>query len=196
MKKSILVLLALVLVFPFLFMGCGETDTVKYLGKLAKKDYSEIALTETVTVGGDTLTSTVTVKNEKKVSYIAYSVETLNEISFLETPTTDRTVKSGSVTVKKGKIIEQNGAEVENIDFPALSGVGMKFSDAFFADMVSEDGKFEARVTDPAGFLGKTDFSADNMRVTVLYGEALDRITVTYKTRDGVSVTADYTFTA
>ena len=196
MKKSFSVLLALVLVFLFLFTGCGKTDTVNYLAKLAKKDYSEIALAETVTVGGDTLTSTVTVKNEKKVSYIAYSVETLSEIGFLETPTTDRTVKTGSVTVKKGKIIEQNGAAVENIDFPALSGVGMKFSDAFFADMIWQDGKFEARVTDPAGFLGKTDFSADNMRVTVLYGEALNRITVTYKTSDGASVTADYTFTA
>lgn len=196
MKKSLLVFLALVLVFLFLFTGCGETDTVNYLAKLAKKDYSEIALTETVTVGGDTLTSTVTVKNEKKVSYIAYAVETLNEIGFLEAPTTDRTVKTGSVTVKKGKIIEQNGVEVENIDFPALSGVGMKFSDTFFADVVWQDGKFEAKVTDPAGFFGKTDFSADNMRVTVLYGESLDRITVTYKTSDGASVTADYTFTA
>ncbi|MGM9609206.1 MAG: hypothetical protein ACI3XE_03160 [Eubacteriales bacterium] len=196
MKKSFSVLLALVLVFLFLFTGCGETDTVGYLAKLAKKDYSEIALTETVTVGGDTLTSTVTVKNEKKVSYIAYAVETLNEIGFLEAPTTDRTVKTGSVTEKKGKIIEQNGVEIEKIDFPALSGVGMKFSDAFFADMVWQEGKFEAKVTDPAGFFGKTDFSADNMRVTVLYGESLDRITVTYKTSDGASVTADYTFTA
>jgi len=185
MKKKIF---ALVILTVALFTLCACSDAYADLNKLSALNYGEIKITVNTSYGGETLTDVYEVNNDGNKSVVNYSVERLSEVS-LDGVGDYKTVKKGSFTAENGKIVGG-----EEIDFEAAAYSGFKFNKAYFTDVKTSNGEFEAAVKSPAEFMGKPNLNCNNMKVTVTYGETLKSAVITYTSANGAEIEITYTF--
>ena len=161
------------------------------LNELAAKSHDSGKLTVVTTVGDDVLTSTYTLSTTADGVKVEYQIQTLATIT-VDEPTTERIVTtSGSYVVKDGKVVQQNGQNCD-IALETVSAQGIKFDNAYFAEVKESDGKFVANVTNVKGFIG--DVAATDMTVEVTCtAQAITNLVINYKTTIA-TVTMTYAF--
>lgn len=166
--------------------ACGEeakNDLYDDFNRMTKAEYTDYRI-EVCSVSDDNaLNSTYKVKAENGMNKIEYTYEVLNPISDIDgeivMPSEYKSVKSGTVTVKNGKIIEQNGEEL-NIEVARIDKIGLKFNETYFANITSETNCFKAQVKNVEGFTGKS-ISCAEMAVEIEYNEnKFEQIVISY----------------
>ena len=177
-------------------MGAEETIYGK-LNSLADEEHSRI----TVTVVSDHPLGTL--ENEYRIEYSGASQMEVSyyeeEFSLFEKadddyilPTEAISYHQGSVSVKNGVIIEQQGeppiADIKTIGAPKFS-----FEESFFSGVVSSEGSFSADIENVRGFFGYPIAGTDFV-LEVVYGEKLQTLVITYLSLEKYNVQIKYQF--
>ena len=204
MKKKlwISVLLLITAMFAALsLVACKKPNTEKtvygLLNKLIAAEKNSVTLDLSLTQSGETLTGKYVAKNEANGMKVTYTFERLNPIEKNEDgtytfPTEVKSSHSGSMVLRDGKVVEQDG-ETADITIESITASGVKFEEGSFKNVKTENGKFTAEVSSPAAFL-QQELSCEGMKVEVSYTEsAITSLKITY-TAAGADVSMAYTF--
>lgn len=193
MKKKILLLIIALALVLCCFAACNNYDkTLNTINDMLDVDYSEVQINVVTKVLGTELRGVyiLTFEENDKV-IVEYSYEQLNDIS-ISGGNSFKNIVSGTVELQNGVVVGGNQQDVSNVP---LEFTGLSFKQAFFDNVKVTKSSFQADVRTPAGFLGNSSFSCDNMHVDVFLGQnALERMDITYVS-GGADVSIVYTFT-
>ena len=187
--KKVLGLICVIVLCLLCLSACGEIDLDKtacdVLNTLVTKETDNLSLTVKTTTAEDSLNSSYNVTKSNDTYTVTYSYEKLNgyeEVDGVIVPPAEyKSTVQGSMKVKDGIIIEQDGTSV-NITLETLSVSGLSFNKSFFTNISNQDGAFKADVVDIEGFIG-TDVNTSNMKVEVRYSvNKISSIKITYST--------------
>lgn len=187
--KKVLGLICVIVLCLLCLSACVETDSGKVacdqLNRLISKESKSLSLTVKTTTAEDTLTGSYNINKVDDAYTVSYSYEKLNgyeEIDGVIVPPTEyKSTIQGTMKVKDGIVIEQDGASV-NIALESLSASGLSFNKDYFANISNREGVFKADVVDTQGFIGY-DAEISNMQVEVTYSLTnISRIKITYST--------------
>lgn len=187
--KKVLGLICVIVLCLLCLSACVETDSEKVacdqLNRLISKESKSLSLTVKTTTAEDTLTGSYNINKVDDAYTVSYSYEKLNgyeEIDGVIVPPTEyKSTIQGTMKVKDGIVIEQDGASV-NIALESLSVSGLSFNKDYFANISNREGVFKADVIDTQGFIGY-DAEISNMQVEVTYSLTnISRIKITYST--------------
>lgn len=187
--KKVLGLICVIVLCLLCLSACGEIDLDKtacdVLNTLVAKETDNLSLTVKTTTAEDTLNSSYNVTKSNDTYTVTYSYEKLNgyeEVDGVIVPPTEyKSTVQGSMKVKDGIIIEQDGTSA-NITLETLSISGLSFNKSYFTNISNQDGSFKADVVDIEGFIG-TDVNTSNMKVEVYYSvNNISSIKITYST--------------
>ena len=206
MKKKVIFTLVTLLLISFLLTGCnlimGEDDPCGKINRCAELEYTQTNLEVQTTQNGTTLVNKFSAVKGANNTMVTYSTEEMATIEKDQNgdyvvPKDMIVKKSGSATVKDGKIIEQNGDAV-SIPVASLEKISIEFSKDYFTDIktYSEGNSevFVAKVSSPVLFTGNAKFDGQNMTVQARYNEKLEAVMIDYTSEDGASVKVIYTF--
>ena len=187
--KKVLGLICVIVLCLLCLSACGEIDLDKtacdVLNTLVAKETDNLSLTVKTTTAEDTLNGSYNVTKSNDTYIVTYSYEKLNgyeEVDGVMVPPTEyKSTVQGTMKVKNGVIIEQDGTSA-NITLETLSVSGLSFNKSFFTNISNQDGAFKADVVDIEGFIG-TDVNTSNMKVEVRYSvNKISFIKITYST--------------
>ena len=203
MKKSIVLVISILAVVVLTFTACGvDSDVCDELNAMIKMDYTLVKMDVSTTTQGVTLDSSFTSQSAVNGTTVVYSVEKLASITTDSNgnyvmPSKMIETKSGSATVKNGKIITQLGDPID-IPISSLTAATLNFKSNYFASSKSSvegtEKTLEATVSDIKGFTGNANFDGKNMTVQVKYNQKLSVITIDYLSNNGALVKVIYTF--
>ena len=202
MKK--ILCLTLTLVFLALSLvscgqgGNGSNSTTKapengvyaQLQALANANYSNVILDISSTQNSVTLKDHYVICYLGEQATVDYSCQRRSTFEDGVIPESFITTYTGSLVAENGKIISQNGDDVE-IDFTTLSVNALVFDASYFSDVEEGEGTFEAKVTNPAGFMNVGSLSVSNMTVSVNFVGA-KILSIAYTTSNGTAVVIEY----
>ncbi len=197
MKKIVIGIAGVCALSTVFLAACNGGTAYDKLNSLIAKTPSSVQLSVSVTLDGETLTGEYDTTATDGGYTVEYSYEKFN--TFEETdggyvvPDEIKSTFEGSIVVKDGKIVEQDGADAD-ISFDQMTAAGLKFDAEYFKNEVSEDERFSADVTDPDAFLqGDVDCTA--MKVEVRYNdEAIASLVISYTSSENAQVVIEYTF--
>lgn len=203
MKKKIFVVFALLLVSLLVFASC-DLGTVNFqkFNDLLKIEYSEVKVVINTKTATEELNGTFTLKFAADETTIEYNFEKISTFEIgqdgsITAPDGDFiTKKQGTIVLRDGEIVEGD-VDVELPDELDVYAGGFSFKQAFFANAVTQNAKFEADVVNPQGFTGSNTLVCSDMHVVVfqnLNAGTLSNIELTY-TANGADVTINYFFT-
>ena len=203
MKKiitSVILIFALLMSFAscdFLdILGGGdkteEANIYTTLNEFTKLPYRKVTLSTVVKTGDTELTAQYVLKK----TTVTYAIEQMSQLPtdgvLDNVPTTDKTVLSGTATIKDGKVIALDGAEVNLPQYDELKGA-FNFEESFFKNVEETSTSFSADVVSPDKFLN-TAKKIENLKIEVKYNtKAITLIVLTYNTANS-TVTSTYMF--
>ena len=202
MKK---IIISFILIFALLmsFASCDflgsigggkteETNIYTTLNDLTKVSYRKITLSTVVKTGDTELTAQYVLK-KTTVTYAIEQMSTLPTDGVLDNvPATSKTVLNGTATIKDGKVVAIDGAEVNLPKYDELKGA-FNFEESYFKNAKETSTTFSADVISPEKFLNTTK-KIENMKIEVKYNaNAITLIVLTYNTANS-TVTTTYMF--
>ena len=174
--------------------GDGTTvapDTVySTLQAFANANYSNMIVDVSSTQNGVTMKDYFVVAAVGGQTTVDYSCQRRSTFVNGVAPTDYLTTYRGSLVLENGKIVSQNGDTV-SIDFTTLSLNALVFDASYFSDVEEGEGTFEAKVTNPAGFMNKAGLSVSDMTVSVAYS-GMKTLTISYTAANGSAVVIEY----
>lgn len=196
MNKKFFISIALLLIAVVL-CGCTNQMTLEVVNAMANVEYSRVELTVETTLDGQKLTSNYKTSKNGEVSTVNYSIEKLSSFGVDEygnyvIPEDYKTTLTGSFTVENGKT---EGDVVTDLDLSLVSAYGLLFAENTLSDVQFNGNVMTATVSDPAAFVGRTDFVATDMKLSVTVTElTFSAMTVSYTAFDGAIVKLNYLF--
>lgn len=178
--------------------SCGgslkkESPVYRELRAMVGEEYSSLTIWITTETDGRRLQSSYTLTSDGDVTYTVERLTTFEEQDGAYViPESYKETLRGSAHVENGTVTQQSGDEVE-LDLARICMPKPNFDSKYFADVKDKDGSFQAKVTNPTGFLGRA-VSYTNMTLTVLYRETLPKMTISYTSKSGSSVIVQYQF--
>ena len=197
MKKRIIGIACVCAVAALSLTACGGNKTYGKLNSLIAKTPSEAELVVTVTADGETLSGEYSLSEQDGGYVVEYTYERLSTFDASDDgyifPDAVKTTYEGSVVVKDGKIVQQNG-DTADLTFEQMTASGVKFDETYFSNVVIDDGSVIADVSDPEAFL-QSDITCTDMQMKVLFtDDAITSLTVSYTSAAGAQVVIEYTF--
>ncbi len=199
MKKSIFAMAAACAAAACLSacnMSCNDNNTpydhYDAINTMFNASYSKIAVTVTTTLDSDMeLTSTYNMTYSGDEVTVNYSIERFTDISF-DNASVEKTVTTGVAKVKNGEIISDDKGMLDVVPETKFS-----FKKEYFSNVNEAviDMFLQADVTNPSGFMGIKTPCTD-MKINAEYFTVFNKMEITYKGQDGISVKIDYVFTA
>ncbi len=184
---SVAVLLTVVLAMAF--SGC-QKNVCQKMNDVLKKSHENITIEIETKQDGETLKSLFIIKNDNKTT-INYTVEQFAEIGST-IPLKDKRVSVGKVVVENGKVTEQSGNTLENVDFTKMSKVELRFEKETFTNVQDVGGVFSADVTNPSTFMPTVDCS--KMSIEFSYASTVQNVLkILYTAQNGAEITITYT---
>ncbi len=206
MKKKAIFTLVTLLLISFLLTGCnlimGDDDPCEIINRCAELEYTQTNLEVQTTHNGTTLVNKFSAVKGANNTMVTYSTEEMATIEKDQNgdyiiPDDMIIKKTGSATVKDGKIVEQNGDAV-SIPVASLEKISIEFTKEYFTDIKTyTEGNsevFVAKVSAPILFTGNAKFDGKNMTVQARYNEKLEVVMMDYTSKDGATVKVIYTF--
>lgn len=193
MKKKFFVLILVAVVLALCLCACNE-DTYLRFNKLLQEDYSQVKLTVTSTVNGETLTSTVNAVSEGDKKTVTYTIQQFAVISSDNVPDDYVVEKEGRIVVQNGKIVEKQGDQVD-ISFANVVENRIEFKADYFSVPQWQGSVFSATVVKPAEFLGVSIFDGTNVKVSAKATDVLEYLEISYASSTGAQVVMRYEFT-
>lgn len=155
-------------------------------------DYSGWLISISTLYNNVRLESEYTITIGEEQTEISYSVEQLNELS-LDSYQDFKSVKTGKVIVKDGKVLSTDGAE-HLVDLSGMESIGLNFKSKYFERINKTNSTFSASVKDINGFMGK-EVDATSMTVDASFNaNGFLYIKLNYTTSNGAKVTTQYIF--
>ncbi len=208
-RRNLLVIIAILAVVTLIFTACEDNnEELTKISDMLELDYSMVNLHVQTVHKGITLNNVFTSQSAVNGTLVTYSVEEMSTITTnsngeFVVPSDMITKKSGSATVKNGKIIDQTGASV-NIPTSELNASNLTFKSSYFSATNSSVGTlsianvndqvFTATVSDIKGFTGNANFDGKDMTVKVAYAQKINVIQIEYTSNAGAQVKINYTF--
>ncbi len=192
MKKAISILIIMLLTVT-LFCACDESAVnLDDINAMLNKEYSGWTISTSTLYNSVRLDSEYIVAKVEGQTEISYSVEQLNELS-LEANQDFKSVKTGNVIVKDGKVLSSDGAELF-LDLSGMESIGLNFKSKYFEGINKTSSAFSAKVKDINGFMGK-EIDATSMTVGASFNaNGFVYIKLNYTTSKGAIVTTEYIF--
>ena len=197
MKKSILMLSATAVcaaAFGFGACSCNKggdgRDSVSFLNEMLDANYSQIILTVTDTFDKDTsLESEYIINYSENEITVEYTVEEFSSLSLGDSSTDFKTVKSGTATIKDGKVAFVGDDVGISADF---ANPKFNFKEEYFENVDLKDISFKADVKNPTAFLGLSVNYSD-MKVSAIFVNIFTSLRISY-TENGRQVEYNYEF--
>ena len=167
-----------------------SNDVYSKLQALANANYSNMIVDVSSTQNGVTMKDYFVVASVGNQTTVDYSCQRRSTFVNGVAPTDYLTTYRGSLVLENGKIVSQNGDTV-SIDFTALSVNALVFDASYFSDVEEGEGTFEAKVTNPAGFMNKAGLAVSDMTVSVAYS-GMKNLTISYTAANGSAVVIEY----
>lgn len=201
MKKSIFSILALCTACAAAagLSGCKSCDddgpdAYGKIQEILNKNYSQIVLTVTDTFAeGVSLQSVYTVNYGESDVTIEYSIEKFTSLSLDAASPQFKTVKTGSVVLKDGVIVKQEGDSAD-FSYELISAGGLNFKEEYFTAVTINNVSFKADITNPSGFFG-TAVDCTGAKIQSVFADYMAEIVVSYTSSSGSSVEYEYRFT-
>ena len=198
MKKVLIFILILLLLAGGSYFAWQRDRLYRELNACFESEATRVALCVSVGEGDDALTGEYTLDRSGNSEVLEYRYEQLCAFEMKNgqyvAPATRKETVEGSARISGGKLILLEGRQV-NIPLDDLTLSRVQFVRSHFADVVSEEGLFEASVADPAGFAGVEE-ACEEMRVSMCYSEGrVDELVLSYRNGDGAPVVMTYRFT-
>lgn len=198
MKKKAVGIFGLCILAAISLAACGGRDPYDTLNKLIAKTPSSVELHVTITMDGETLNSEYAVTEQENGYRVVYTYERLSTFDETEDgftiPDSVKTLFEGSIVVKDGKIVEQNGAEAD-LSFEQMTAAGVKFDETYFSNAMITEDSIKADVKDPAAFFLQ-ELECTNMKMETRFTEeAITSLLVNYVSSNGAQVVIEYLFT-
>ena len=175
----------------------GGKDVYTELNTMARMEYNTINMEVQTTYQGVTLVNKYSALLGANGTIVTYSVESLATIDpEVGMPENMIETKTGSATIRDGKIVSQTG---DDVTIPtSMSALAIHFDEAYFdTPKTYAEGSlhvFDAKVKDVKGFTGSNTFEGKDMRVCVRYNEKLDTVVIDYTSENGAGVKVIYKF--
>ncbi len=186
---AISVAVLLIVVLAMVFSGCTK-NVYQKMNDVLKKSHENITIEIVTKQDGETLKSLFIIKNDNKTT-INYTVEQFAEIGST-IPSKDKRVSVGKAVVENGKVTQQSGNALENVDFTKMSKVELRFEKEMFGNVQDVDGVFTADVTNPSAFMPTVDCS--KMSVEFSYASTVQNVLqIFYTANNGAEVSITYT---
>ena len=198
MKKKLFLLAICLLLVAFCLVGCSGKEAISTVNKLRGKSYSSVNLTVIVSTADDDFESTFNVTYQDEFSY---TVEfDIKRLATFEGDIPDSFLESyvGVATVQDEKVVSVTGNLPDGMEIKDADGHKLIFSDKTLTNVKDKDGVFTAKVSNPKGFMGQTNFAckANSMSVRVNYtSRALTDIRIQYTSTSGNRVVLLFTYT-
>jgi len=194
-KKSVIILTVTVILaaLTLAFAACGkkeenqtQTDVYTQLNAMLGEAGYPAVLTSKTTENGYVFNGTYTIAESEGTYTVEYSYEKLSTFGISDAgeitlPEDFKTTCTGSLKVRDGKIVEQNGAEA-NLSPEALTVSGIHLSEASLTDVADENGTFSATVTSLQTVTGITSAATSATLVITHTDTAVTRLKLTYVT--------------
>ena len=185
MKKSMIVLAAVLLLFTLCLTACNDhSGEMRDINLLLRKDYSKIDVTVTTVNNGYMLEDVYSFENVDGQTNVTYVITRLNSFESsngtVTAPDEITTKYEGSAVVQDGTIISVKGEPITPEALQSVSFTGMSFKVPYFTKK----------------FLGNDGFDGTDMHVVVRYTQdGIHRIVLTYAGVSGSEVSIVYVLT-
>ena len=206
MKKGLLII-AVVSILIISLTACvtinvEESGIYGDFNRMAEESYSSIKVMAVTQKDGVVLTDTynfnfadengVIDKNKGTVTYVTQRLGEFTVVDGVLTPPEAFIIeKRGEAEVKNGTITQ--GGE-EHL-YQAVNGLSLNFKESYFLNVVTFDGGFEAKVSNPQGLFGTDKIQAVDMTIQITYSQGrFQKIQVNTVNEDGSKGTITYNF--
>ena len=201
MKKSMIVLAAVLLLFTLCLTACNDhSGEMRDINLLLRKDYSKIDVTVTTVNNGYMLEDVYSFENVDGQTNVTYVITRLNSFESsngtVTAPDEITTKYEGSAVVQDGTIISVKGEPITPEALQSVSFTGMSFKVPYFTNINTPKNTLSADVVNPHKFLGNDGFDGTDMHVVVRYTQdGIHRIVLTYAGVSGSEVSIVYVLT-
>ncbi len=205
-KKSVIFIVTAVIValMTLVFNACGktestsssntdtttspttQTDVYTQLNQMLSTAGYPVTLTTKTTENNYVFRSDYSITEESGTCSVDYSYERLSTFVITDDgeiilPEDFKTTYTGNVKVRNGKIIEQDGAEVD-IDVSAFDVKGITLSESALTNVQTSEGSFSAKIPSLKTVAG-IDVNSSDAAIAIQYTDAkITKITITYST--------------
>lgn len=197
--KKILIVLSILVIFAVCLSACevvtSNSDYTKFNNMIAT-ERSSVAIEVKTTLNGETLTNKFHVEKKNGKSIIEYRIETMNKFS-IEGANEDsyKTVSEGTVEVEGDKITQLNGKHVDYA-FNKITSSTFTFKASYFSKSKITETTIELDVKNPSAFIGQSAFDGKEVKFSATFNDynLFETMTLTYLTKNGLSVEITYTY--
>lgn len=182
----------------FALCACNNDKIYNLLNEMTNAEYSAITLKVTSSKDGDSLQNVFSInfgEEETIVNYTCQKFATFGDSDAVSIPTDYIVTSTGSVIIRDGKIVEQNGDSVD-VAFEEITTLGINFNKNYFANISRTTSSFNADVVNPKGFTGNSQLNCTNMTLKVYFDDVFQLITIKYVSENGFEIQLQYIFNA
>ncbi len=163
----------------------NESNAIESINEFLKQVSYPITITSKVTKDGDDFNGTYAITMNNDTAVVVYSYEILSTFKLVNgeyvVPESYKETVSGSVKIKNGKVIEQNGATV-NLSSEVFNVQGISLSESVLKNVEVNNGTFSADVTSLQSLTG-IDIVASNAKLNITYTDTkITKLVISYST--------------